>query len=78
MPPYEQKLMQIKLINNDINNSYLDYKRRAPEIQQMYKSSMENLEKQIQESMKEKKTTIWDIITQVNMIKVSLFILLFI
>jgi len=78
LPPYEQKLMQIKLINNDINNSYLDYKRRAPEIQQMYKSSMENLEKQIQESMKEKKTTIWDIITQVNMIKVSLFILLFI
>ncbi|CAI2181386.1 5964_t:CDS:10 [Funneliformis geosporum] len=64
VPPYEQKLMQIKLINNDINNSYLDYKRRKPEIHQMYQNSMENLEKQIQESMKEKKLTIWDIITQ--------------
>ncbi|CAG8484763.1 14265_t:CDS:10 [Funneliformis mosseae] len=55
IPPYEQKLMQIQLINNDINNSYLDYKRRKPEIHQMYQNSMENLEKQLQESMKKEK-----------------------
>ncbi|RIA93219.1 HAD-like domain-containing protein [Glomus cerebriforme] len=64
VPPYKHSLMQRQMINDEINNLYRDYKRRAPEIQQMYESSMENLQKQMQESMKEKRTTIWELITQ--------------
>ena len=64
--------MQRQMMNDEINNLYRDYKQRKPEIQQMYENSMEDLQKRIQESMKEKKTTIWDVITQVNIIKNSL------
>ncbi|CAB4401569.1 unnamed protein product [Rhizophagus irregularis] len=64
IPPYKQKLMQRQIMNDEINNSYRDYKRRAPELQQMYKSSMENWQKQVEESMKEKRTTLWELMTQ--------------
>ncbi|GBC07744.1 hypothetical protein RclHR1_07670009 [Rhizophagus clarus] len=64
IPPYKQKLMQRQMMNDDINNSYRDYKRRSPELQQMYKSSMENWQKQVEESMKEKRTTFWELMTQ--------------
>jgi hypothetical protein len=69
--------MQRQMMNDEINNLYRDYKRRAPEIQQMYENSMEDLQKRIQESMKEKRTTIWDVITQVNIIKNSLVYFLY-
>jgi hypothetical protein len=58
--------MQRQMMNDEINNLYRDYKRRAPELQQMYKSNMENWQKQIEENMKEKRTTFWDLIAHVN------------
>lgn len=68
--------MQRQIMNDEINNSYRDYKRRAPELQQMYKSSMENWQKQVEESMKEKRTTLWELMTQVNIYVLNIFLYL--
>lgn len=69
--------MQRQIMNDEINNSYRDYKRRAPELQQMYKSSMENWQKQVEESMKEKRTTLWELMTQVNIYVLNIFYIYF-
>ena len=63
-------------LNKQLHEQFKSLKEQAPEAQKKWKQDLENYEKQVHESMKEQKMTLWQLATKVIVIVIYVFFII--